>query len=124
MKSTDIRMTLVDKHEWRGTDGQRYRREEWMLRGGEVDPVWCRDADGRERAEDWEPSCCFTLVAIDGAVDRRLARYSGAAWPTAWPALFKGGRFGFAAVVAITDLGLQLRDAALREAPTADRTAP
>jgi len=111
--ATTIRLTLVDAQEWPGsTDGRHYRREEWTVTGGEVAPAWIDAVSAQERrAPGWEPSSRFTLYVVDGAVDPRLAGYGGAVWPTAWPTLFTSGP---RASVEITDLGLRLREAALR----------
>jgi hypothetical protein len=109
MKTCEIRLELVDAREWSG-GGQHYRREEWTIRGGEVDPAWLTAADQRARAAGWEPSSRFTLYVVDGQVDRRVASYGGAVWPTAWQKLFVKGRL---ASVEITDEGLALRAAAL-----------
>jgi hypothetical protein len=105
-------MTLVDAKEWTGTsDGKRYRREEWSITGGEIDPSW---RDERSQAAGWEPSSRFTLYVVDGEVDPRLSSYGGVVWPTAWPELFQAVRQRtYQAGVEITDLGLQFRAAAL-----------
>jgi len=117
MKGTDtgIKLTLVDTKEWTSQqDGRRYRREEWTITGGEIDPAWRRAADAREHAAGWEPSGRFTLYVIDGEVDPRLASYGGAVWPTAWRALFQATRQGtYQAAIEITDDGLMCRAAAL-----------
>ena len=109
MSDTGIHLTLVDAREWSG-DGRHYRREEWTIRGGEVDPAWLTDADQRARAAGWEPSSRFTLYIVDGQVDTRLASYGGPVWPIAWTKLFVKGRL---ASVEITDEGLMFRAAAL-----------
>ena len=107
--SSQLRLVLTSAGEWTGSDGRHHRREEWSLAGGEIDPAWRKDAP-----ETWEPSCRFTLYIVDGDVDRRLASYGGAAWPTAWRDLFEAKRPGtYAASVDITDQGLSLRAATL-----------
>lgn len=107
-KDTGIRLTLVGKTEWTSTSGRHYRREQWLITGGEIDPAW------RRHAGAGEPSSRFTLYVVDGEVDFRLASYGGAVWPTAWPELFQGNRRpGSRAFVEITDLGLTFRAAAL-----------
>lgn len=114
-KNTGIRLALVQSREWLGLDGRRHRREEWTITGGEIDPLWRRDAS------PWEPSSRFTLYVIDGEVDPRLASYGGVVWPTAWPELFEAVRQGTCqAAVEITDEGLMFRSAALYGASCAD----
>jgi len=111
-KDTGIRMTLVAANEWTGgSDGKRYRREEWTITGGEIDPAWL---DPRAQAAGWEPSSRFTLYIVDGEIDPRLASYGGVVWPTAWPKLFAAVRQRtYQAAVEITDQGLMFRSAAL-----------
>ncbi len=105
----DIQLALVSAPlEWRGPDGRQHRREEWSIRGGEVEPTWQRNLCGQE------PASRFTLYIIDGAVDPRLASYGGVVWPTAWPELFVGaGRLGGRSGIEVTDLLLEYREAAL-----------
>lgn len=105
-----IRLTLGNTLECPGTDGRHYRREEWTITGGEIDPSWRYEADSAGRG----PSSCFTLYVIDGKVDRRLAGYGGAVWPIAWSKLFTSGSL---ASLEITDLGLDYRNTALQHAP-------
>jgi len=108
VKDTGIRMMLVDAKEWTSTSGRRYRREQWTIVGGEIDPAW------RRHAGAGEPSSRFTLYVVDGEVDFRLASYGGAVWPTAWCALFRATRQGtYQSAVEITDEGLMFRAAAL-----------
>jgi hypothetical protein len=107
VKDTGIRMTFVSSTEWT-SGGRHYRREQWTIAGGEIDPAW------RRHAGAGEPSSRFTFYVIDGEVDPRLASYGGAVWPTAWSALFQGNcRPGSRAFVEITDEGLMLRAATL-----------
>lgn len=107
-KDTGIRMTLVNAQEWTGGDGRRYRREQWLISGGEVDPAWRRGE--AERAVGWAPSSRFTLYVVDGEADPHLASYGGVVWPAAWPELFQSsGHSG----IEITDTGLMFRAAAL-----------
>ena len=110
MKDTGIRLTLGSTREWKGHDGHNYRREQWTITGGDVDPSWRRKSDPEA---GWEPSCRFTLYVIDGEVDVRLASYGGVVWPVAWTKLFEARGQGYGRCVAITDLGLQFRSAAL-----------
>lgn len=101
-------LTLTQASEWSSGD-HRHRREEWSLVGGDIDPDWRKG-----QADNWRPSCRFTLYIVDGNVDRRLASYGGAAWPTAWRDLFEPKHPGtYFASVDITDKGLSLRAAAL-----------
>ena len=104
------RLVLTCASEWNGTsDGRRYRREEWSLIGGDIDPAWRKG-----QADDWKPWCRFTLYIVNANLDRRLSSYGGSAWPTAWPELFEAKRQGtYAASVDITDKGLALRAATL-----------
>lgn len=114
MRDTGIQMKLVDVKEWTSPTGRHYRREQWTISGGEIDPSWHRDSDARERAAGWEPSSRFTLYVVDDEVDPRVASYGGVVWPTAWTDLFRATRQGtYQAAVEITDLGLQFRAAAL-----------
>lgn len=100
-------MSIVDAKEW-ATDGKHYRREEWLITGGEIEPRW------RRGAADREPSSRFTLWVIDGEVSPRLTSYGGVVWPTAWSKLFQAVRQGtYQGAVEITDEGLMLRAAAL-----------
>ena len=110
-------MKLTSAHEWTGcNDGKQYRREEWTITGGEIDPSWRLAGTRHERAANWEPSCRFSLYIVNGVVDPRLSSYGGVVWPTAWTDLFAAHRTGtYAAGVEITDLGLQLRAASLAE---------
>jgi hypothetical protein len=114
MKGTDtgIRMTLVDAKEWTSSDGKHHRREQWTIRGGEIDPAWRRAADDRDRAAGWEPSSRFALYVVDGEVDPRLASYGGVVWPTAWEKLFRP-LCRYKRGVEITDAGLMYRSATL-----------
>lgn len=109
--NTDLRMALVRAQEWTGTnDSKRYRREEWSITGGEIDPAW-------KRVIDVEPSSRFTLYIVDDEVDVRLSSYGGVVWPTAWPSLFQAKRQDtYQATVEITDKGLRCRAAALHGA--------
>lgn len=104
--ATGIRLTLVDVKEWTGTDGRHHRREQWMIKGGKIDPSWLRPTDTHE------PSSRFALYVVNGEVDPRLASYGGSVWPTAWPTLFRP-LCRYKRGVEITDLGLQFRAAAL-----------
>jgi hypothetical protein len=108
-----LRLALVDAQEWTSAaTGTHCRRECWKIAGGEIDPTWC---PAHPRPEGWEPSSRFTLYVVDGVVDVRLASFGGVVWPTAWTHLFqarRGAAHGRSAV-EITDLGLQLRSAAL-----------
>jgi hypothetical protein len=115
-------MTLGNTRAWKGDDGRQYRSEQWTITGGEVDPSWRRKMNslgedvGSYDAE-WEPSSHFTLYVVDGEVDVRLVSYGGVVWPIAWPQLFETrGEQGWNSCVAITDLGLQFRSAALHGA--------
>ena len=111
--STGIRLVLVDAKEW-SHDGRHYRREEWSITGGEIDPTWSRATGARERAAGWEPSSHFSLYVIDGEVDARLASYGGVVWPTAWSKMFQEIHRGtYQSAVMITDLGLSSRAAVL-----------
>lgn len=106
--STPLRFTLVNAMEWTGPmDGKSYRREEWTITGGEIDPAWCRGGNTSE------PSSRFTLWIVDGEVDPRLSSYGGAVWPPAWSKLFEVRGHGYQRGVAITDEGLMCRAAAL-----------
>lgn len=110
MKSKPVRLTLEDAQEWSSPDGRSFRREAWIIAGGEVDRIWLGAVPIADRnAPSWEPTSHFTLYVIGGTVDRRLAGYGGAVWPAAWPKLFDGSE--------ITVLGLLLREAALRKQP-------
>jgi hypothetical protein len=112
-KDTGIQLTLANSKEW-SRDGQHFRREEWTITGGEIDPTWLPTV---RAAGGGEPSSRFTLYVIDGEVDPQLASYDGVVWPTAWPALFRAFRQGrHQAVVEITDKGLEFRAAALHGA--------
>lgn len=111
LSNTGIRMTLVDAKEWTDTsDGKRYRREQWTITGGEIDPSWRRSSTAR--AAGGKPSSRFTLYVVDGEVDVRLAGYGGVVWPTAWPLLFQP-LCRYKRGVEITDQGLMFRAAAL-----------
>lgn len=119
--NTGVRMTLGNTREWKGGDGRHYRSEQWTITGGEVDPSWRRKVNARGQdvstAEaGWEPSSRFTLYVIDGEVDARLVSYGGVVWPVAWTELFETCGHGLQRGVAITDLGLQFRSAALHGA--------
>lgn len=106
-----VALTLTKAGEWTADDGRQHRHEEWSLVGGEIDPDWRKG-----QADNWEPSCRFTLYIVDGVIDRRLASYGGAAWPTAWRDLFEAKRPGtYFASVDITDKGLSLRASALAD---------
>lgn len=104
---TKLRLTLVNAQEWTSdVTSTHYRREQWEITGGEVDPAWLR------AHPKLVPSSRFSLYVVNGEIDVRLAGYGGDVWPTAWTALFQASTSGRAMVV-ITDLGLQLRAAAL-----------
>ncbi len=104
---TGIRLTLVDAKAWTDANGRCYRREQWTIVGGEVDPTWRRVA-----VAGWEPSSRFALYVVDGEVNPRLASYGGDVWPTAWPALFRP-LCRYKRGIEITDEGLMFRAAAL-----------
>jgi hypothetical protein len=113
VKETGIQLTLVDAQEWK-TGVWHYRRETWLISGGEIDPAW-RHTDA-ERAADWKPTSRFSLYVINGEVDVRLASYGGVVWPIAWTALFQVLRSpgkGMWSEVKITEAGLRHRAAAL-----------
>lgn len=118
MATTPV-LKLTSAHEHFGcNDGKKYRREEWTITGGEIDPSWRLAGTRHERPADWEPSSRFTLWIVDDQIDVRVASYGGVVWPTAWPDLFATRPMDIPhrAGVEITEQGLALRSTALLEA--------
>jgi hypothetical protein len=109
MANTPV-LKLTSAHEHLGcSDGKKYRREEWTITGGEIDPAWRRSLAGTQH-EHADPSCRFSLYIVDDVIDSRLSSYGGVVWPTAWTDLFVPHQLRG---VEITEQGLALRAAAL-----------